>query len=290
MPAFSDVLRASRSITASQARRSASRARRWCRPSRDRARARRPRPALDDAPLRSGARGSSRRASTAGSAASAARRSSRTRPPRAPAARLACERRQPEPDLQALYMATLTLTRMAEGGIYDQLGGGFCRYSVDAYWMIPHFEKMLYDNGAAARRVRAGRARDRRRAVPARRAARPPTGCCATCSGAGRRLLLDARCRFRGPRRPLLRLGARRGREAAAGRPSTRCSRRASASTASRTSRGRLAPARVPAVEQIADEPGPAAGGSATRRIDAARAGCCVRATAASGRRATRRC
>ena len=55
---------------------------------------------------------------------------------------------QPEPDLQALYMATLTLKRMAEGGIYDQLGGGFCRYSVDEYWMIPHFEKMLYDNGA----------------------------------------------------------------------------------------------------------------------------------------------
>jgi uncharacterized protein YyaL (SSP411 family) len=52
-----------------------------------------------------------------------------------------------EPDLQALYMATLTLTRMAEGGLYDQLGGGFYRYSVDAYWMIPHFEKMLYDNG-----------------------------------------------------------------------------------------------------------------------------------------------
>jgi uncharacterized protein len=51
-----------------------------------------------------------------------------------------------EPDLQALYMATLTLRRMAEGGINDQLAGGFCRYSVDAYWMIPHFEKMLYDN------------------------------------------------------------------------------------------------------------------------------------------------
>jgi uncharacterized protein YyaL (SSP411 family) len=51
------------------------------------------------------------------------------------------------PDLHALYMATLTLTRMAEGGLYDQLGGGFCRYSVDAFWMIPHFEKMLYDNG-----------------------------------------------------------------------------------------------------------------------------------------------
>jgi uncharacterized protein len=40
-----------------------------------------------------------------------------------------------------------TLTRMCEGGIYDQLGGGFCRYSVDQFWMIPHFEKMLYDNG-----------------------------------------------------------------------------------------------------------------------------------------------
>jgi uncharacterized protein len=52
------------------------------------------------------------------------------------------------PDLQSLYMATLTLTRMAEGGLYDQLGGGFARYSVDQYWMIPHFEKMLYDNGA----------------------------------------------------------------------------------------------------------------------------------------------
>jgi hypothetical protein len=52
-----------------------------------------------------------------------------------------------EPDLQALYMVTLTLKRMGEGGIYDQVGGGFCRYSVDRYWMIPHFEKMLYDNG-----------------------------------------------------------------------------------------------------------------------------------------------
>ncbi|MGE0581317.1 MAG: thioredoxin domain-containing protein [Steroidobacteraceae bacterium] len=54
----------------------------------------------------------------------------------------------PEPDLHALFMATLTLTRMAEGGLFDHLGGGFCRYSVDAHWTIPHFEKMLYDNGA----------------------------------------------------------------------------------------------------------------------------------------------
>jgi uncharacterized protein len=53
-----------------------------------------------------------------------------------------------EPDLHALYMATLTLTRMAEGGLFDQLGGGFYRYSVDGQWAIPHFEKMLYDNAS----------------------------------------------------------------------------------------------------------------------------------------------
>ncbi|MCH9694336.1 MAG: thioredoxin domain-containing protein [Gammaproteobacteria bacterium] len=52
-----------------------------------------------------------------------------------------------EPDLEALFMATLTLTRMADGGLFDHVGGGFCRYSVDRYWQIPHFEKMLYDNG-----------------------------------------------------------------------------------------------------------------------------------------------
>jgi uncharacterized protein YyaL (SSP411 family) len=51
------------------------------------------------------------------------------------------------PDRKSLHMASLTLTQMAQGGIYDQLGGGFCRYSVDGEWMIPHFEKMLYDNG-----------------------------------------------------------------------------------------------------------------------------------------------
>jgi uncharacterized protein len=49
-------------------------------------------------------------------------------------------------DPKPLSMAALTLTRMAEGGIYDQLGGGFARYSVDDSWTIPHFEKMLYDN------------------------------------------------------------------------------------------------------------------------------------------------
>jgi uncharacterized protein YyaL (SSP411 family) len=46
----------------------------------------------------------------------------------------------------ALRALTITLNKMADGGIYDQIGGGFARYSVDAYWKAPHFEKMLYDN------------------------------------------------------------------------------------------------------------------------------------------------
>jgi uncharacterized protein YyaL (SSP411 family) len=46
----------------------------------------------------------------------------------------------------ALLMAALTLEKMAAGGMYDQLGGGFHRYSTDARWLVPHFEKMLYDN------------------------------------------------------------------------------------------------------------------------------------------------
>ena len=48
-------------------------------------------------------------------------------------------------------MALHTLRRMAGGGIYDQVGGGFSRYSVDAQWIVPHFEKMLYDNALLAR-------------------------------------------------------------------------------------------------------------------------------------------
>jgi uncharacterized protein len=47
---------------------------------------------------------------------------------------------------QSMIMAEKTLEAMARGGIYDQLGGGFARYSVDAGWIVPHFEKMLYDN------------------------------------------------------------------------------------------------------------------------------------------------
>ncbi|MBI4169229.1 MAG: thioredoxin domain-containing protein [Acidobacteria bacterium] len=52
---------------------------------------------------------------------------------------------------EALRMAVLSLEKMARGGIYDHLGGGFHRYSVDARWLVPHFEKMLYDNALLAR-------------------------------------------------------------------------------------------------------------------------------------------
>ena len=55
--------------------------------------------------------------------------------------------RSQKPDRDGLDMVMRTLTQMARGGIYDHVGGGFCRYATDARWMIPHFEKMLYDNG-----------------------------------------------------------------------------------------------------------------------------------------------
>jgi uncharacterized protein YyaL (SSP411 family) len=57
--------------------------------------------------------------------------------------------RSPNSDL--LRAVTLTLAKMANGGMYDQLGGGFHRYSTDAHWLVPHFEKMLYDNAQLAR-------------------------------------------------------------------------------------------------------------------------------------------
>ena len=53
-------------------------------------------------------------------------------------------------DEQALRMATLTLEKMAAGGVHDQVGGGFHRYATDARWLVPHFEKMLYDNALLA--------------------------------------------------------------------------------------------------------------------------------------------
>ena len=62
---------------------------------------------------------------------------------------LRCYRRSGNP--MALQMVTTTLDAMAAGGIYDHIGGGFARYSTDERWLVPHFEKMLYDNALLGR-------------------------------------------------------------------------------------------------------------------------------------------
>ena len=55
-----------------------------------------------------------------------------------------------DPDPHTLEMVTVSLDAMAAGGMHDQIGGGFHRYSVDDYWLVPHFEKMLYDQALLA--------------------------------------------------------------------------------------------------------------------------------------------
>ncbi len=60
-------------------------------------------------------------------------------------------RRMAAGDLAPDEMVRLTLDKMADGGIRDQLGGGFHRYATDARWLVPHFEQMLYDNAQLAR-------------------------------------------------------------------------------------------------------------------------------------------
>ena len=111
------------------------------------------------------------RASTASTAAWAARRSSRR-----PRSSSSCSR------AASSAMALQTLRSMAGGGIYDQVGGGFARYSVDARWTVPHFEKMLYDNALLARAYLHGwqASGDARAAPHAPR--RRSTGRCARCA------------------------------------------------------------------------------------------------------------
>ena len=74
----------------------------------------------------------------------------RARPPKFPmpaAWELALKWNHYNPDAEVMQATTVMLDAMANGGIFDQLGGGFARYSTDADWHVPHFEKMLYDNG-----------------------------------------------------------------------------------------------------------------------------------------------
>jgi uncharacterized protein YyaL (SSP411 family) len=63
---------------------------------------------------------------------------------------------QDDPESRARFMAATTLDAMAAGGIYDHVGGGFARYSTDREWLVPHFEKMLYDNAQLARAYTEG--------------------------------------------------------------------------------------------------------------------------------------
>jgi uncharacterized protein YyaL (SSP411 family) len=67
-----------------------------------------------------------------------------------------CGRAATAPALQTLEMITVTLDAMAAGGLYDQIGGGFARYSTDEFWLVPHFEKMLYDNATLLRAYTKG--------------------------------------------------------------------------------------------------------------------------------------
>ena len=111
-------------------------------------------------------------------------------------------------------MAELTLDRMAAGGIHDQLAGGFHRYAVDAIWLVPHFEKMLYDNALLARAYLAGLRGDGRAAPRRGRRldARLPR---ARAAPAARRLRVGHRRRHRRRRGIDVRLDARRGARAA---------------------------------------------------------------------------
>src|SRR5262249_62127162 len=71
--------------------------------------------------------------------------------PRRPAFRFPPRRSGPSHASELMDAVTLTCRRMADGGIHDQIGGGFHRYAVDAHWLVPHFEKMLYDNAELSR-------------------------------------------------------------------------------------------------------------------------------------------
>jgi len=111
-------------------------------------------------------------------------------------------------DPEMLRSVTVTLERMAAGGIHDQIGGGFARYSTDARWLVPHFEKMLYDNAQLAHAyLEAFRATgDQRHAEVARRTLDFMLGELATGDGGFASALDDGQ---RGRGGSLLHLGAR---------------------------------------------------------------------------------
>ena len=147
---------------------------------------------------------------TPSTAASAARRSSRP-PPRSSSCSGRGERE----------MALHTLRRMASGGMYDQVGGGFARYSVDRVWLVPHFEKMLYDNALLARAYVHAWQVTGDAAVRARGARDARLGAGRAAPGGGR-VRLRAGRRLRGRRGQVLRLDAAAGPRGARRRSPTR--------------------------------------------------------------------
>ena len=114
-------------------------------------------------------------------------------------------------------MAVATLDAMADGGIHDQLGGGFHRYAVDGRWLVPHFEKMLYDNALLARAYAIARVRDRRRRATRAVARDVSTTSTARCSSTSGGVASAPGRRHRGRRGPDLRLDAGRASRAALG-------------------------------------------------------------------------
>ncbi len=155
-------------------------------------------------------------------------------------------------DARAIRMVELTLDQMAAGGIYDQLGGGFHRYSVDAQWLVPHFEKMLYDNAQLVQVYLDGYRQLGHATLRNRCPANPSLGA-ARNDRPRRRFLLHPGRRHRRGRGAFLPLDS--------GRRSTRCSprktrrlqssigasNRAATSKAARSSRTAFPPGRSPA-------------------------------------------
>ena len=79
-------------------------------------------------------------------------------------------------DVRFFELVEHTLAHMCEGGIYDHLGGGFSRYAVDERWLVPHFEKMLYDNAQLLELLALAHLRSGNDAVPQRAPRRPWAG------------------------------------------------------------------------------------------------------------------
>ncbi len=236
-----------------------------------------------------GARAREMPPTTPSTAASAAGQSSRIRRRSSSCSQHGHAHRAGDSDSQALAMVTQSLDCMAQRGLYDHLGGGFFRYSVDRFWSIPHFEKMLYDNAQLLSPLRRRVRGDGHAALCERRERHGRLGH-ARHAGRARRLLLDARRRLRARGRQVLRLDARRIRRRARARgvrarearlrPDTarELRRQALASLPRRGARGggRRARSRACARRRAARERAPQA--------------CSPCASGASGRAATRSC